>query len=87
MSDRGRSSRLPTLGEFIGHEARHAVHDVRQKLFEEAWFGRVVTAAPVVEISRDAEPRRDATFDELWGRPRQDKHEPHIEPPEREIER
>ncbi len=66
MSDR----RLPTLGEFVAHEARHAIHDIRQKLFEEAWYGRAVTAEPVMEITKEREADRSyrPSFDELWGR-------------------
>lgn len=69
MSDR-KGSNLPTLGAFAAHEARNAVHDIRQKLFEEAWFGRVTTAAPIMEVSRDGDMDRSqrARLDELWGR-------------------
>src|SRR5437868_3113824 len=27
--------------EYLFKEARHAVHDIRQKLFEEAWFAQI----------------------------------------------
>ncbi len=61
---------------------RQAVQDIRQKVVEEGWFGRVVSAAPVVETERDSssvqaasapaqsqamEPERRPTFEELWG--------------------
>lgn len=67
MSD--RSSR-PSFGDFVAHEARHAIHDICQKLFEEAWFGRVVTAEPVMEVfkTRGAEKSNEPTFEDLWGR-------------------
>ena len=62
-----RSSR-PSLGDYIAHEARHAIHDIRQKLFEEAWFGRVVTAEPVMEVREtDADRLQNVTLAELWG--------------------
>ncbi len=64
------SKRPPTIGEFFAHEARSGIQDIRQKLFEEAWFGRVVSAEPVMEVSREREPdrTRQSTFDEIWGR-------------------
>jgi hypothetical protein len=70
------------LREFVAHEARHAIHDIRQKLFEEAWFGRAVTAEPVMEIAkeREADRSRGPTFDELWGRSAAGREQP--EPPE-----
>jgi hypothetical protein len=82
-----RSQRPSSLGDYVAHEARHAIHDIRQKLFEEAWFGRVVTAAPVMEVIRDHEPGR--SFDELWGRsPRGEERPDHSpERDEPEIER
>jgi len=79
-----KSRGLPSLRDYVAHEARHAIHDVRQKLFEEAWFGRVVTAAPVMEVIRDRETAR--SFDELWGRsPRgeeQPEHKPDCDEPD-----
>lgn len=65
------------LGDFIAHEAHHAINDVRQKLFEEAWFGRVVSAEPVMEVfrERDAERSHEPSFDELWGRSHGEKPE------------
>jgi hypothetical protein len=49
---RGRAG----IVEFLFDELRSAFQDIRQKVFEEGWFGRVVTAAPVVEMDhRDAE--------------------------------
>ncbi|MEJ0027694.1 MAG: hypothetical protein WDN01_16845 [Rhizomicrobium sp.] len=67
------------LGAFFVHEARQAVQDIRQKLFEEAWFGRVVTAAPVMEVEKERSPEdrrtvhdglgeRRSAFDEAWGK-------------------
>lgn len=35
---------------FLFDELRGAIQDIRQKVVEEGWFGRVVTAAPVVEV-------------------------------------
>jgi hypothetical protein len=58
------------LGEYVGHEARSAIHDIRQKLFEEAWFGRVVTGQPMMEVSRETslDKMNRVSLDELWGR-------------------
>jgi hypothetical protein len=58
------------LGEHLGHEARSAIHDIRQKIFEEAWFGRVVTGQPMIEVSRETtlDKMNRLTLDELWGR-------------------
>lgn len=44
MSDKARGTGLL---DFVADEARNAVREVRQRLFEEAWFGRVVTVEPV----------------------------------------
>jgi len=61
--------RPPGVAEYLFNEARHAVHDIRQKLFEEAWFGRVVTAEPVMEVFRyrEREERSHPAFEEAWG--------------------
>ena len=84
-------SRERTFSDYVANEARQAIHDVRQKLFEEAWFGRVVTAEPVMEVfrERDAERDRQPTFDDLWGRSRdgQEQPEPAKTRDEPEIER
>jgi len=56
--------------DFLFQEAAHAVQDIRQKVVEEGWFGRVVTAAPVVEMEQ-------ASPADLYGKG------PAIEPPTR----
>ncbi len=61
--------RRASLGDFLGHEARNAINDIRQKVFEEAFFGRATTARPVIEISRDHEPEKSRTLEEIWGGP------------------
>jgi hypothetical protein len=38
-----------SVGAYLFAELRHAFQDIRQKVVEEGWFGRVVTAAPVIE--------------------------------------
>ncbi len=43
----------PGIGEFLFNEIRSAFQDVRQKVVEEGWFGRVVTPAPVVEVGKE----------------------------------
>lgn len=40
------------LFDFLFREAANAIQDVRQKVVEEGWFGRVVTAAPVIEVEK-----------------------------------
>jgi hypothetical protein len=79
--DFDKQGRPPGIGEFLFNEIRSAFQDIRQKVLEEGWFGRVVTPAPVVEMDRapaersDREPGRELgaheqerrpTFDELW---------------------
>jgi len=51
-SDGGRRGQRAGIVEFLFDELRSAFQDIRQKVFEEGWFGRVVTAAPVVEMDR-----------------------------------
>ncbi|MEI9990122.1 MAG: hypothetical protein WDM86_08795 [Rhizomicrobium sp.] len=40
----------PGLGEFLFNEIRSAFQDIRQRVVEEGWFGRVTTPAPVIEV-------------------------------------
>jgi len=68
-----KSERVPSAAEYLRHEARYGVQDIRQKLFEEAWFGRVVTPAPVIETrspdrETPSEPERRPKFEDVWGR-------------------
>ncbi len=68
-----KSERVASVGEYLLNEARYGVQDIRQKLFEEAWFGRAVTPAPVVEAQTPereatAEPERRPKFEDVWGR-------------------
>ncbi len=70
----GESDRRPSLGEFLFSELHQAFQDIRQKVVEEGWFGRVVSPAPVVEMDRTDRPvqqrgspsDRRPGFDELW---------------------
>jgi hypothetical protein len=62
-----------SIGEYLFAELRQAFQDMRQKVIEEGWFGRVVTAAPVVEMDRaqieglkQAHAERSPSFEELW---------------------
>jgi hypothetical protein len=74
-------SKAPSaVGPYIFGEARYAAQDIRQKLFEEAWFGRVVTAAPVIEIDKGIEPSDRAALEQAWGTAR------HSQQPQRELE-
>jgi hypothetical protein len=43
------------MAAYLFAELRQAVQDIRQKVVEEGWFGRVTTAAPVVEVDREHE--------------------------------
>ena len=84
MSDRPRS---PSAGDYLLGEARYAVQDIRQKLVEEAWCGRVMTAAPVIEIdkARDVEISDRSALEEAWGKARHQpkpEHEPEHHAPE-----
>ena len=72
-------SRKPIrLADFVGNELQYAVYDVRQKVFEEAFFGRVVTAAPVMEVVRGQDVAR--SFDEVWGRSPDGQEQPERKP-------
>jgi hypothetical protein len=71
-SDKDKSERVASAGEYLRNEARYGVQDIRQKLFEEAWFGRAVTPAPVVEMQTpepevSKEPERHPKFEDVWG--------------------
>jgi hypothetical protein len=63
VSGNSEKHRPASLGEFLFAELRSAIQDVRQKLVEEGWFGRVVTPAPVTDAAREqgAPPPHD------WG--------------------
>ncbi|MGH9808112.1 MAG: hypothetical protein ACRD9W_12785 [Terriglobia bacterium] len=53
MQGEEKAGRRPLgLVEYLFAELRQAFQDIRQKFVEEGWFGRVVTAAPVVEMDR-----------------------------------
>lgn len=71
--DAGRRTKPVGIAEFLFNELRQAFQDVRQKVVEEGWFGRVVTAAPVVELGKETPEAHDSrrehrpTFEELWG--------------------
>ena len=50
------------IGEYLFAEMRQAFQDIRQKLVEEGWFGRVVTAAPVVEVDHALASERGGLY-------------------------
>lgn len=92
-----KGAKPPGIVEFLFNELRHAFQDIRQKLVEEGWFGRVTTARPVVEVSKEqpltddrelarqsrmADLERRPTFEELWG-PRERSPEAAEHEPER----
>lgn len=84
------SKRPPTIGEFLFNEVRSAFQDIRQKVVEEGWFGRVTTPKPVIGVGKDGPgaidlsnhptvhdglgPQRQS-FEELWA-PRERAAEP-----------
>ena len=70
-------SRPQSAGEFLSQEARLAVRDIRQRLFEEAWFGRVVTGQPRVH-------EQEKSLAALWGR---ESHAPETQQADRDLER
>jgi hypothetical protein len=51
--DQSGRNKPPSIGEFLFNEIRSAFQDVRQKVIEEGWFGRVVTPAPVIEVGKE----------------------------------
>ena len=53
MSGETNGRRPPGIGEFLFNEIRSAFQDVRQKVLEEGWFGRVTTPKPVVGLGKD----------------------------------
>jgi len=74
--DANRRDRPQGIGEFLYNEFRSAIQDIRQKLVEEGWFGRVVTPAPVIEVGkddRDAQTSDRVSLDKLWS-PRAPEH-------------
>jgi hypothetical protein len=69
------------IGEFLFNEIRSAFQDIRQKVVEEGWFGRVTTPKPVVGVGREGPEaiglgdratiheglgERSPSFEELW---------------------
>jgi len=60
--DAGERHRPPGVMQYLFAELRQGFQDIRQKVIEEGWFGRVVTAAPVVEVERSLTQDRDTFF-------------------------
>lgn len=86
-SDRDEPKRVASAGDYLLNEARFGVQDIRQKLFEEAWFGRALTPTtgvesptPTPEPPRETErtPEHRPKFEDVWGtssgRPEHDEH-------------
>lgn len=59
MNERGKGQ---GFFEALFAELRYAVQDVRQKLVEEGWFGRVVSAKPVIEMHQSPSTPREALY-------------------------
>ena len=76
--DAEKRARPPSIGEYLWAELRQAFQDMRQKVIEEGWFGRVVTAAPVVEMDRALAQERS----DFYG----DDHQPFKTGPEPSID-
>ncbi len=51
--DNSGRNRPQGIGEFLFNEIRSAFQDIRQKVVEEGWFGRVTTPKPVVGLGKD----------------------------------
>lgn len=63
--------RPPSVSDVLFNEMRNATRDVRQKLFEEAWFGRVINVDPVRDHYRPMpESLRPSSFEDVWGKAR-----------------
>jgi hypothetical protein len=60
--DAGGRSRPPGIAQYLLNELRQAFRDMRQKVVEEGWFGRVVSPEPVVEVERPLTANRDAFY-------------------------
>jgi hypothetical protein len=88
--DQSGRTKPPSIGEFLFNEIRSAFQDVRQKVLEEGWFGRVVTPAPVIEVGKEGPEaiglgnrptiheglgQRRPSFEEQWA-PRERSAEP-----------
>lgn len=64
------------LGQFFFNELRQAIQDIRQKVVEQGWFGRVTTPKPVIEMpfqtvennasAHELDRGRRLSFEELW---------------------
>ena len=78
QNERGRPKPQGLVGFFF-NEWRQAIQDIRQKVVEQGWFGRVTTPKPVVEMpfqtvegnstaDRAHEMPHDQrpSFEELW---------------------
>ena len=61
MGDNERPNSQGILG-FLFDELRSAMQDIRQKVVEEGWFGRVVSPAPVVEMDRSLGRERGGLY-------------------------
>jgi len=69
-----QQSKPQSVFSFLFDELRGAMQDIRQKVVEEGWFGRVVTAAPVVEVDHALSRERGGlysddhrpSFEEAW---------------------
>ena len=74
MAGRGKPE---GLGEFLLGELRRAFQDIRQRVVEEGWFGRVTTPYQRNAVDHGparegaVEPQRELSFDDLYGHRRE----------------
>lgn len=59
----------PTLGEFVVAQMHELAKDIREKVFEEAWFGRKVSQenSPTLGLQRSVMEHED--FKRAWNGP------------------
>jgi hypothetical protein len=83
------------MADFLFNEWRQAIQDIRQKVVEQGWFGRVTTPKPVVEMPfqtietnspTDPAQERRPSFEEQWA-PKDRTEAPRDRAPEHDIER
>jgi len=92
--DGGKRTKPQGIGEFLFNEIRSAFQDIRQKVLEEGWFGRVTTPKPVVGLGKDGPEaiglgdrptihdglgERRQSFEELWAPRERSAPKPDIE--------
>lgn len=69
-------SRRAGLGTFLFDEIRRAFQDIRQRVVEEGWFGRITTPLPReahppggLTAPAEAKSEPELTLNDLWSSP------------------